>query len=248
MMQQSALAAHALCKKVWSVCSITGCLLLCACGGAQTASSPARGGDGITSYDLPSSPAAGAPSYSAPYTAQPVSPQGSQGSATPGYAGGSAAPAYGQPQAQPYGYTAPAQNAAPAYAPQSAPAQPQAAGVIAPAWRPLAARLAADGLSGPRVDALLATLNATPTQSPMGRKMRELYNRKFFPKPPSTTPAAQYYKGVLTEANAQLCRDFVAQNKRAFDQASARFGVPSSIAVSLLFVETRLGKVLADVP
>ncbi len=250
MMQQSALAAHALCKKVWTVWSIAGCLLLCACGGAQTASSPARGGDGITSYDLPSSPAAGAPSYSAPYTAQPVSPQGSQGSATPGYAGGSAAPAYGQPQAQPYGYTAPAQNAAPAYTPQYTPAQPQAAGagVIAPAWRPLAARLAADGLSGPRVDALLATLNATPTQSPMGRKMRELYNRKFFPKPPSTTPAAQYYKGVLTEANAQLCRDFVAQNKRAFDQASARFGVPSSIAVSLLFVETRLGKVLADVP
>ena len=247
MMQQSALAAHTLCRKVWSVCSIAGCLLLCACSGAQTASSPARGGDGITSYDLPSSPAAGTPSYATPYAAQPASPQGSQGSVTPGYTGGNPAPTYGQPQAQPYGYTAPAQNTAPAYA----PAQSQAtagAGVIAPAWQPLAARLAADGLSGPRVDALLATLNATPTQSPMGRKMRELYNRKFFPKPPSTTPAAQYYKGVLTEANAQLCRDFVAQNKRAFDQASARYGVPSSIAVSLLFVETRLGKVLADVP
>ena len=245
MMHQSALAAHALCKKVWSVCGIAGCLLLCACSGAQTASSPARGGEGITSYDLPSSPAA-----TTPYTAQPVSPQGSQGTATPGYAGGSSAPTYGQPQAQPYGYTAPAQNVAPAYSPPYAPTQPQAAGAggIAPAWRPLAARLAADGLSGPRVDALLASLNATPTQSPMGRKMRELYNRKFFPKPPSTTPAAQYYKGVLTEANAQLCRDFVAQNKRAFDQANARFGVPSSIAVSLLFVETRLGKVLADVP
>ena len=250
MMQQSALVAHTLCKKVWSVCSIAGCLLLCACGGAQTASSPSRG-DGITSYDLPSSPAAGTPSYSTPYTAQPVLSQGSQGSATPGYTGGSAAPSYGEPQAQPSGYGAPAQNAAPAYAPAYTPAQPQAAagvGVIAPAWRPLATRLAADGLSGPRVDALLASLNATPTQSPMGRKMRELYNRKFFPKPPSTAPAALYYKGVLTEANAQLCRDFVAQNKRAFDQAAARFGVPSSIAVSLLFVETRLGKVLADVP
>ena len=82
----------------------------------------------------------------------------------------------------------------------------------------------------------------------MGRKMRELYNRKFFPKPPSTAPAALYYKGVLTEANVQLCRQFVAQNKRAFDQANARYGVPPSIAVSLLFVETRLGKVLADVP
>lgn len=251
MMQQSALAAHTLCRKVWSVCSIAGCLLLCACSGAQTASSPARGGDGITSYDLPSSPAAGTPSYTTPYTAQPVSPQGSQGTVSPGYAGGNSAPTYGQPQAQPYGYGAPAQNTTPAYAPSYAPAQPQPAamaGGIAPAWQPLAARLAADGLSGPRVDALLATLSATPTQSPMGRKMRELYNRKFFPKPPSTAPAAQYYKGVLTEPNAQLCRDFVAQNKRAFDQASARYGVPSSIAVSLLFVETRLGKVLADVP
>jgi len=117
-----------------------------------------------------------------------------------------------------------------------------------PCGSPLAARLAADGLSGPRVNALLATLNPTPTQSPMGRKMRELYNRKFFPKPPSTAPAALYYKGVLTEANVQLCRQFVAQNKRAFDQANARYGVPPSIAVSLLFVETRLGKVLADVP
>ena len=233
-------------KKVWSVCSIAGCVFLCACSGAQTAASPARGGDGITSYDLPASPVAGTPAYTTPYSAQPVSPQGSQGTATPGYAGGSAAPTYGQPQAQPYGYTAPAQNAAP-----SAPAQPQAtvgAGVIAPVWKPLAARLAADGLSGPRVDALLASLNPTPTQSPMGRKMRELYNRKFFPKPPSTAPAALYYKGVLTDANVQLCRQFVAQNKRAFNQAEARFGVPSSIAVSLLFVETRLGKVLADVP
>lgn len=250
MIQKSALPVHDLCKKVWSVCSIAGCLLLCACGGAQTASSPARGG-GITSYDLPSSPAASTPPYAAPYSAQPVLPQGSQGSTTPGYAGGSAAPTYGEPQVQPSGYGAPAQNTAPAYAPTYVPAQPQAAagaGVIAPAWRPLATRLAADGLSGPRVDALLASLKDTPTQSPMGRKMRELYNRKFFPKPPSTAPAAQYYKGVLTEANAQLCRDFVAQNKRAFDQANARFGVPSSIAVSLLFVETRLGKVLADVP
>jgi len=96
---------------------------------------------------------------------------------------------------------------------------------------------------------MLATLNATPTQSPMGRKMRELYMRKFFPKPPTTTtPAPTYYKGVLTEANARLCRDFVAQNKAAFDNAAARYGVPPSIAVSLLFVETRLGKVLADVP
>ena len=52
MMQQSALAAHALCKKVWSVCGIAGCLLLCACSGAQPASSPARGGDGLVKPEV----------------------------------------------------------------------------------------------------------------------------------------------------------------------------------------------------
>ncbi len=255
MMLQPAFAVHSFCRRAWSVCGLAGCLLLCACSGAQTAAS--RGGDGITSYDLPSSPAASQPSYS-PAGAPPAAPSNTaQGYATPsysgGYAGGSngagttAAPSYGEPQSQAPGYAAPAPTYAPSYQ-QSQPQPAAGSAAIAPAWRPLADRLAADGLSGPRVDALLATLSATPTQSPMGRKMRELYNRKFFPKPPSTAPAALYYKGVLTDANVQLCRQFVAQNKRAFDQAEARFGVPSSIAVSLLFVETRLGKVLADVP
>ena len=263
MMLQPAFAVHSFCRRAWSVCGLAGCLLLCACSGAQTAAS--RGGDGITSYDLPSSPAARQPSYTPAGAPPAASSNTAQGYATPsysgGYAGGSngagttAAPSYGEPQSQAPGYAAPAPTYAPTpgpvYTPSYQQSQPQpAAGsaAIAPAWRPLADRLAADGLSGPRVDALLATLSATPTQSPMGRKMRELYNRKFFPKPPSTAPAALYYKGVLTDANVQLCRQFVAQNKRAFNQAEARFGVPSSIAVSLLFVETRLGKVLADVP
>lgn len=265
MMLQPAFAVHSFCRRAWSVCSLAGCLLLCACSGAQTAAP--RGGDGIASYDLPPSPTASQQPYSAAGAAPAASSSSAQGGATPSYSGGypggysgdsngtgtTAAPSYGEPQSQAPGYAAPVPSYAPAptYTPSYQQSQPQPAtgsAAVAPAWRPLAERLAADGLSGPRVDALLASFNATPTQSPMGRKMRELYNRKFFPKPPSTAPAALYYKGVLTDANVQLCRQFVAQNKRAFDQAEARFGVPSSIAVSLLFVETRLGKVLADVP
>ncbi|WP_165076689.1 MULTISPECIES: lytic murein transglycosylase [unclassified Desulfovibrio] len=122
------------------------------------------------------------------------------------------------------------------------------AGGMAPCWQPLAARLAADGLSGPRVDALLARLAPTPTQSPMGRKIRELYRRRFLPRPATAKPAPQYYKGVVTAANAALCRDFIAAHEGAFAAADARYGVPPAIAASLLFVETRLGKVLGDVP
>lgn len=122
----------------------------------------------------------------------------------------------------------------------------QSAPAVAPVWQDLSHRLAADGISGPKVDALLAGLPATPTQSPMGRKIKALYNRKFFPAPPSDKPQAQYYKGVVTDANARLCRQFITANSKAFRQAEQRYGVPSSIAASLLFVETRLGKVLGD--
>lgn len=129
----------------------------------------------------------------------------------------------------------------------AAPAPTQAA-IYAPVWAGLARRLAADGLSGPKVDALLAGLGATPTQSPMGRKISELYQKQFFPKPKSAKPKQVYYKGVVTEANAELCRKFIAENREAFDNAYKRFGVPPAIAAALLFVETRLGKVLGDVP
>ena len=54
------------------------------------------------------------------------------------------------------------------------------------------------------------------------------------------------HKGVVTDANARLCRQFITANSKAFRQAEQRYGVPSSIAASLLFVETRLGKVLGD--
>ena len=136
----------------------------------------------------------------------------------------------------------PAPAPAPAHAPD--PASGQAA-KLRPYWDDLRLRLAKDGLSGPKVDALLATLGER-TQSPMGRKMRQLYTSKFLPKPkPEDVP--MYYKGVLTEANAQKCRNYLKAHKGAFDRAEAAFGVPREIAVSLLFVETRLGDVLGDV-
>lgn len=115
-------------------------------------------------------------------------------------------------------------------------------------WNGLARKLARDGISGPAVDALLAQLAPVPTQSPMGRKLSELYQKHFFPKPRSGKPREPYYRGVVTEANAALCRQFIADHRSAFDEAWKKYGVPPAIASALLFVETRLGKVLGDVP
>lgn len=118
----------------------------------------------------------------------------------------------------------------------------------APIWDGLAARLAKDGVSGPAVNRLLSQLGSAPTQSPMGRKISELYQKQFFPKPRSGKKTAVYYKGVVTASNAETCRRYIAENREAFDNAQKRFGVPPNIACALLFVETRLGKVLGDVP
>lgn len=221
------------CRTFWPGCFLSICLLLVACGGTQTVSTP---------------PAAGATSDT---TSNPVPPQttepGSRSETSPSSA--TAAQRTPTPSADRGATSQGVDPAILSVAPvdMSAASSVPAAG-IAPVWQPLARRLAADGLAGPEVDRLLAMLGNTPSQSPMGRKMRELYMRRFFPIPPSGKPAPRYYKGVVTERNAQLCREFIAANAQAFATAQARYGVPASIAASLLFVETRLGKVLADVP
>ncbi len=125
-----------------------------------------------------------------------------------------------------------------------------AAGIqVTPEWQALRLRLAADGLSGPEVDRLLATLGPR-TQAPMGRKMRELYTKRFLSTPDKkpAKPAPKYYKGVVTRANAVKCADFIRAHRQAFARAQQRYGVPPSTAAALLFVETRLGTVLRDVP
>lgn len=119
---------------------------------------------------------------------------------------------------------------------------------FAPVWEPLAKRLAADGIHGPAVDALLAELSPVATPDPMGRKIRELYAKNFLGKGAKKQPRTQYYKGVVTQANAILCRNYIREHEGAFMAAQKKYGVSPAIASALLFVETRLGKVLGDIP
>lgn len=119
---------------------------------------------------------------------------------------------------------------------------------LAPVWSELMQKLARDGVSGSEVSGLLALLPPQPTQAPMGRKIRELYRKSFEPGTLKKIRPDTWYKGVVTEANAQLCRNYINEHEAAFRQAQSKYGVSPAIASALLFVETRLGKVLADVP
>lgn len=134
----------------------------------------------------------------------------------------------------------------------SATGTPHAPGKPAACWNPLLGRLASDGVSGGRVDALFARLGDEVSPDPMGRKVKELYTTKFLRPEPQPTPPGQkpkparppMYPGVVTEENAARCRAFLTENARWFSLAESRFGVPREVAVSLLFVETRLGTAL----
>ena len=117
-------------------------------------------------------------------------------------------------------------------------------GLIAPEWQHLQKRLAADGLAGPEVDSLLASLGPK-SSAPMGRKMTELYKKNFLPSPtPPKKPSADVYKGVVTAKNADKCLAFMQKQKGAFARAEKKYGVEPSVACALLFVETRLGAYL----
>lgn len=158
--------------------------------------------------------------------------------------GTSSAPAYSAPLDPTFTPPAPVDRA-----PSTAPpvyAVPQSAPLTVPeVWRPLLARLAAEGISGPDVDMMFIALGEQATQDPMGRKVRELYTKTFLRKPPDPNapkvPRLRLYKGVVTPENAQTCRNFIAQNIAAFTRAQQRYGVPPETAAALLFVETRLG-------
>lgn len=134
----------------------------------------------------------------------------------------------------------------------SATGAAHAPGRPAACWSPLLGRLASDGVSGGRVDALFARLGDEVSPDPMGRKVKELYTTKFLRPEPQPIPPGQkpkparppMYPGVVTDENAARCRAFLTENARWFSLAESRFGVPREVAVSLLFVETRLGTAL----
>lgn len=130
-------------------------------------------------------------------------------------------------------------------------------------WQILSLKLQNDGLDAQKTRALFSGLTTQPSRTPMQAKVKELYTSKWIPVPPakstadkpSSTKATKspamelgvpgpWFKGVVTEANALRCRDFIRTHDRAFYEAQRRYGVPQEVGAALLFVETRLGTYL----
>lgn len=125
---------------------------------------------------------------------------------------------------------------------QNQPAVEPVSPSVPEVWHPLVRRLAAQGQNKAALENLFAQLPGHITTSPMGTKILELYRSKFIRQPDGTPkPRPKYYKDTITEANARKCRAFIEKNAAFFAEAEEKYGVPSRVAVALLFVETRLG-------
>lgn len=159
-----------------------------------------------------------------------------------GSAAGTAAP-----QIQP-------QPSAPPVTQAPVPAAAMALETPPPCWLPLIQRLRNDGLDGPDLQACFIRLGDSPSQTPMGTKITELFKSKFLKPPPTPPPPPgtavtkpvkpRIYPNIVTPANLERCRDFLRANTVAFTMAAQLYEVPKEFVVSLLFVETRLGTYL----
>jgi membrane-bound lytic murein transglycosylase B len=129
-------------------------------------------------------------------------------------------------------------------------ARPVPAGSAAVCWLPLVQRLQQDSAAPPDVLRYFALLPEY-SPSPMGAKIRELFTSAFMrkAKPPTEgikPPPLRIYRNVVTQANMDKCREFLATNKLFFDAVEKKHPVPREVLVSLLFVETRLGTFLGN--
>jgi membrane-bound lytic murein transglycosylase B len=114
-----------------------------------------------------------------------------------------------------------------------------------PAWKPLLERLCSDGFDENALHALFARLGPN-SYSPayMAAKITELYGvagigirREGVPSP---VPPQDFLRPV-EDATVGSCLEFMKEQEVALALAEKRHGVPASVILAVLLIETRLG-------
>ena len=117
-------------------------------------------------------------------------------------------------------------------------------------WRPLMARLIADGVEEDTVNALFSRVEGAASLSPMGTKAYELYRIRFLR--PRTQPRSKsenrrrrpFIKASSRSRISRRPKHSWRSIRNGWDRAHKRFGVSPEVTVGLLMVETRLGTYL----
>lgn len=110
-------------------------------------------------------------------------------------------------------------------------------------WSPLAERLAADGFDRQAMEALFARPEVAFEPEAMSGKLKGLLLSRT-KEAASLTAAVRYsfYRNYLTHVAVSRAQAYLEDNKAVLAEVSAKYGVPQEIIVSILLVETRLGR------
>jgi len=110
-------------------------------------------------------------------------------------------------------------------------------------WDPLIQRLVADGFEERTVRLLFERPEAAFDPAPMATKLRALVRtRDVKPAEDPTYRVKTVRRDYLQPAVVKRARLYSIENKKALSQVRQKYGVPEEIVVSILMVETRLGR------
>ncbi len=110
-------------------------------------------------------------------------------------------------------------------------------------WTPLTARLAADGFNRQAMEALFSRPEVLFEPEAMAGKLKGLI-RSRTGEAASLTAALRtsFYRNYLTRIAIARAHSYMIENKAVLEEVSAKYGVPAEIIVSILLIETRLGR------
>jgi membrane-bound lytic murein transglycosylase B len=111
-------------------------------------------------------------------------------------------------------------------------------------WKPLTERLTADGFNREAMEALFDRPECLFEPDSMAGKLRALI-RSRSAEADSLSEAAlrkAYHREYLNPWAIARANSYLTQNKPILEEITARYGVPKEIVVSILLIETHLGK------
>lgn len=110
-------------------------------------------------------------------------------------------------------------------------------------WKPLTERLTADGFNREAMEALFSRPEVLFEPDTMAGKLRSLIrSRSAEAESLAEALRKSYRREYLTPSAIARAKAYLSENRATLEEITARYGVPGEIIVSILHVETHLGK------
>jgi membrane-bound lytic murein transglycosylase B len=114
-------------------------------------------------------------------------------------------------------------------------------------WAPLVERLAADGFNRQATEVLFARPEVLFEPDAMAGKLKALIrSRAAQGDSLVATLRAAFHRNYLTRWAITRAHSYMIENKAVLEEVTAKYGVPEEIIVSILLIETHLGRNTGD--